>query len=255
MKIKTLTAIASIAFLGIFGGIKAGAATVDDVAAAARAKGVSESIIQSAYNRYYSNPDEYTAEDFDGAIIALQYYEDDLNALLSDMFGVDVTATSPSGTTAAAPDKNTVTTTSASSRPIEPADFIAMTLEEKMAFVKTLPPDVAQEFMNSLTNEERNSILKQAPPADMAEVLKSFLDASDKLGFQVDINDIDKGVVEFSVRDKKTGKLIDASALGITVEDTGHDCRLLFAVAGGIIVTASAGIAVIANSLKGKENE
>ena len=77
---------ASISILGNTFSVQA--ATVDDVASVARSLGVSESVIQQGYNEYYKNPDKYTSQDFDNAISCLYLYEEDLDDMIAQYFGV-----------------------------------------------------------------------------------------------------------------------------------------------------------------------
>ena len=77
---------ASISILGNTFSVQA--ATVDDVASVARSLGVSESVIQQGYNEYYKNPDKYTSQDFDNAISCLYLYEEDLDDMIAQYFGI-----------------------------------------------------------------------------------------------------------------------------------------------------------------------
>ena len=220
-------------------GFSANATTIDDVAAAARAKGIPEYVIQAGYNNYNQNPGSYSSNDFDNAIVCLDLYKDNLDKAIDEYFGVTETEIQ---TTAAAPTENTSTQTTTISpaneeKIISQAEFIKMTLEEKLAFVNKLSDSEKAKFLNGLSNEERNSILKQLSTEQKIDILSNFIDAGNSMGLNFQIEDINNDSLSMSIRNEN-GDLIDVSGIGSTVEDTGYDYRL-FAKIAGIIVSAS----------------
>lgn len=235
-------------------GFSANATTIDDVAAAARARGIPEYVIQAGYNNYNQNPGSYSSDDFDNAIVCLDLYKDNLDKAIDEYFGVTETEIQ---TTAVAPTESTSTQTTTISpaneeKIISQAEFIKMTLEEKLAFVNKLSDSEKAKFLSGLSNEERNSILKQLSTEQKIDILSNFIDAGNSMGLNFQIEDINNDSLSMSIRNEN-GDLIDVSGIGSTVEDTGYDYRL-FAIIAGIIISASLlGIFVIFRSLSKKD--
>ncbi len=244
------------------------AATVDDVASVARSLGVSESVIQQGYNEYYKNPDKYTSQDFDNAISCLYLYEEDLDDMIAQYFGVPNNNNNNSTTQPAttAPPNQTKpsddnannnktpegTNPSNNERPIKQSDFINMTMQEKIDFVNSLPENERQNFIANLTNEERNSILKQLSADEKISILSNFVDFGNTMGLNFQIDNITDESLAMSVRNKD-GDLVDISTVGVSVEDTGYDYRLFAVIAGSAILLSAFGIYIIAKRLSSSE--
>lgn len=277
MKRKFTAFAASIAAsISIFGNtFSVQAATVDDVASVARSLGVSESVIQQGYNEYYKNPDKYTSQDFDNAISCLYLYEEDLDDMIAQYFGVPnnnnnnsttqpaTTAppnqTKPSDASAGNSNDNANnnktpegTNSSNNERPIKQSDFINMTMQEKIDFVNSLPENERQNFIANLTNEERNSILKQLSADEKISILSNFVDFGNTMGLNFQIDNITDESLAMSVRNKD-GDLVDISTVGVSVEDTGYDYRLFVVIAGSAILLSAFGIYIIAKRLSSSE--
>lgn len=251
------------------------AATVDDVASVARSLGVSESVIQQGYNEYYKNPDKYTSQDFDNAISCLYLYEEDLDDMIAQYFGVPNNNNNNSTTqpaTTAPPNQTKPSDASAGNsndnannnktpensnpsnneRPIKQSDFINMTMQEKIDFVNSLPENERQNFIANLTNEERNSILKQLSADEKISILSNFVDFGNTMGLNFQIDNITDESLAMSVRNKD-GDLVDISTVGVSVEDTGYDYRLFVVIAGSAILLSAFGIYIIAKRLSSSE--
>ncbi len=264
---------ASISILGNTFSVQA--ATVDDVASVARSLGVSESVIQQGYNEYYKNPDKYTSQDFDNAISCLYLYEEDLDDMIAQYFGVPNNNNNNSTTqpaTTAPPNQTKPSDASAGNsndnannnktpensnpsnneRPIKQSDFINMTMQEKIDFVNSLPENERQNFIANLTNEERNSILKQLSADEKISILSNFVDFGNTMGLNFQIDNITDESLAMSVRNKD-GDLVDISTVGVSVEDTGYDYRLFAVIAGSAILLSAFGIYIIAKRLSSSE--
>ncbi len=260
--ISGITALCCMAFPTI----SADCATVDDCAAVARSYGVSESAIQSAYNAYYANPDNYTSEDFDMVIQALHLYGTDSDKAIKDYFGISDEPETPPQTTAPPQSEEPTqaeTQNSAGNSDTEPpadnnnpenpdspdnnissSDFIDMTIDQKVDYVNSLPEADRGAFIENLSTEERNSIIKQLPVDDKTELLSRFAEAGEKMGLNMTVDEISDDSVSLSIRNND-GTLVDQSSLGVIVEDTGYDYRLLFGVVSAGILASAAGIYLI----------
>lgn len=255
--ISVITALSCMAFPSI----SVNAATVDDCAAVARSYGVSESAIQSAYNAYYANPDAYTSEDFDLIIDTLHLYGTDSDRIIKGYFGItdnpdtpdnpdnsepDIQPTEPDiqDTTQAVEDNNNSQSPETPQTPddnISSSDFISMTIDQKSEYINSLPESERGSFIENLTTEERNSIIKQLPMDDKTEILSRFAEAGEQMGLNMTIDKITDDSVSMSIRNND-GTLVDQSSLGVIVEDTGYDYRMMFALVATGIIAASLGI-------------
>ena len=133
--------------------------------------------------------------------------------------------------------------------------FTDMTLDEKIDYVNQLPAEERGNYISNLTTEERNSFIKQLPVSDKAAVLNEFLGVGDSLGLHFTVDEMTNDSVVVSARDKD-GKLIDVSAMGVTVEETGKSyttpITIAALLAGGGICGVSA---IIFAAGKKKRNE
>lgn len=268
-------------------GISALATTIDDVAATARRYGIPDSFIQQGLNEYYEDPSLYTSADFDGYIEYIEaYHQEILNKLMpnsdnsdnkqptvtqpvsptDDTTPTDVSQTSPSDTTTQPPastdnggntpsgnsgSKGSSNSGSTANR-IPESDFIDMTLDEKQDYISSLPEDQQQDFLNSLSADELKSIVKQLPMDDKADVIDSFVKAGDSLGVKVTVNEITEDTVSMIMRNKD-GELIDIATVGVIVEDTGYDYRVLYSVSGAFILIAVSGIWLLIRKFSDKK--
>ncbi len=270
--IKTLTGIA--VFCGLcFAGMTAHAATIQDVVDTAEKYGIPQELIQQGLNEYYSDPDVYDEEYLDEAVAYIEiYHEEILKQLLGD---VTTASTAASGQQTTTTTTTTVTggsnggstgsssggSTGGNSSTTDPngfiseQEFIKMTLEEKRAYIASLPADKQQIFLNSLTAEQLQSIVKQLPADGKADVLDKFVQAGESLGVQVTIDEINDDNISMTLRDDE-GELVDVAAVGVIVEDTGIDYRPIFSVSAVMLLTAGALLWIVFRKMKsGAENE
>jgi len=128
-----------------------------------------------------------------------------------------------------------------SSDRINQKDFINMTLEEKLAYVASLPEDERQAFMHSLSAEELKSIVKQLPVDDKAVIVDKFVEVGESMGVEVTVDEISDENVSMLMKNEK-GELIDIATVGVIVDDTGYDYRLIYSICGACIIAAAGGI-------------
>ena len=133
-------------------------------------------------------------------------------------------------------------------------DFVNMTLEEKIAYVNSLPPAEREAFLNNLSPEERKSILKQMSIEDKADLMEGYVSLADKLGMNVVVDEITDDNVMLTIRDEE-GVIIDQSGLSATVEDTGVSYTGLFAAAAAGVVLAGGGIIAVYRHLRRTDEE
>ena len=247
--ISGITALCCMAFPAL----SADCATVDDCAEVARSYGVSESAIQSAYNAYYANPEAYTSEDFDMVIQTLHLYGTDSDKAIKAYFGITDTPDTPSEPseepvqteTKPSEDSQAGAVTTETTTESEPdTDFINMTIDEKSEYINSLPESERGTFIDNLTTEERNSIIKQLPMDDKTELLSRFAEAGEQMGLNMTVDEITDDSISLSIRNND-GTLVDQSSLGIIVEDTGYDYRLIFGAVSALILVSVFGISLI----------
>ena len=214
-------------------------------------------------------------QDFDNAISCLYLYEEDLDDMIAQYFGVPNNNNNNSTTqpaTTAPPNQTKPSDASAGNsndnannnktpensnpsnneRPIKQSDFINMTMQEKIDFVNSLPENERQNFIANLTNEERNSILKQLSADEKISILSNFVDFGNTMGLNFQIDNITDESLAMSVRNKD-GDLVDISTVGVSVEDTGYDYRLFAVIASSAILLSAFGIYIIAKRLSSSE--
>ena len=262
-KIITGTFAAAAVSAGLIcSAIGASATTVDDVAEAARAKGVPEEAIAAGYDKYYSDPDAYMEEDFDYAI-------DNMDDIINDMIRQGYITPAPETTTAAVDDTTAVTTTSGESgtsaqttTTAEPAitvtdtsgnsvtrvseqDFINMDYNTKVTYIQSFTPDQQQIIIDNLTPDEYKSLLKSLPVEQKADVVNGFADVAERMGMNITVDEITNDKVSLSLRGDD-GELLSVVKTGDTVEDTGYDRRGLYMAAGGLVIIAMAALIIAA---------
>ena len=258
--IKGITALITAVCSMALPAFSAYSATVDECAEVARSYGVSESAIQSAYNAYYANPDKYTSEDFDVIIDTLHLYGSDSDALIKSYFGITdnpdtpetpETPTQPATTAPADNNSSSAETTTVTEKDTSFAD---MDISQKADYINSLPESERSSFIENLSTEERNSIIKQLPIDDKTELLSRFAEAGKQMGLNMTVDEITNDSVSLSVRNDE-GVLVDQSSMGVIVEDTGYDYRMIFALVSAGIIASSAGIFLIFRKISKDEKK
>jgi hypothetical protein len=148
-------------------GISAAAYTVDEVAQKAREVGYSEEMVQMGYNEWASG--SYTQADLDSAYAQLCDYDNKADDKINEIFGnTDTSESSASSETDSTDSSTEAAVSDAQTTRPSSAEFINMTLDEKIAYVNTMSEQEKNTFLSSLTTEERNSIIKQMSVSDKA---------------------------------------------------------------------------------------
>ena len=283
---KVCAALCSTALLCAATAVPASASTVSDVIAAAYAVGIPAQYVQEGIAMYGGGNN--TSEQCDQAIASIYSYQGRVDELLEDYFGVP---SNGGGNNNNASDSNSGSNNSNSSDNNNSGSnsggnsgssgnnsnsssnsnsgnnggssgdsdgsksFTDMTLDEKIDYVNQLPAEERSNYISNLTTEERNSFIKQLPVSDKAAVLNEFLGVGDSLGLHFTVDEMTNDSVVVSARDKD-GKLIDVSAMGVTVEETGKSyttpITIAALLAGGGICGVSA---IIFAAGKKKRNE
>ena len=283
---KVCAALCSTALLCAATAVPASASTVSDVIAAAYAVGIPAQCVQEGIAMYGGG--NYTSEQCDQAIASIYSYQGRVDELLEDYFGVpsngggnnnnasdnnsgsnnsnssdNNNSGSNSGGNSGSSGNNSNSSSNSNSGnnggPSGDSDgsksFTDMTLDEKIDYVNQLPAEERSDYISNLTTEERNSFIKQLPVSDKAAVLNEFLGVGDSLGLHFTVDEMTNDSVVVSARDKD-GKLIDVSAMGVTVEETGKSyttpITIAALLAGGGICGVSA---IIFAAGKKKRNE
>jgi cobalamin biosynthesis Mg chelatase CobN len=162
---------------------------------------------------------------------------------------------SNSGNSAATAQTAQGQTASATANATEEKSFVDMTMEEKIDYVNQMTAEERSDYLANLTTEERNSFIKQLPLSDKADVLNEFLSVGESLGLSFTVDEMTNDSVVISARDKD-GKLVDVSAMGVTVEDTGKSYTIPIVI---IALLAAGGISGVAALLffagKNKQDE
>ena len=290
MRFKGMTAVLAACCLVYTGGvcIPANAYTADDVSAKARQAGWPETLIQMGYNEWSSG--DYSQDKLDTAYEKVQEYNSQTKDLICNYFGVDPeeipdpeekggsdTSDSPQTPTnsdseqtgenaSTAETENadssenqsaaeTVTKKDGTTEPrIEPSDFIKMTFEEKIDYVNQLEDTSKNEFVASLSKEEKNSMLKQMPVEDKVALMESYIDTAGSMGLNVSVDSLTEENISLTVRNDE-GRIVDKAAVGVVVDETGisHTKPLLLSLAG--ILTAVFGFMGLYRYIRKTEEE
>ncbi len=283
--LKKLLIKAAAAAVCIFGAmcfsLSASATTVDDVAAVARSYGYPEEFIMQGYNKYYEDPSLWTSEDFDEAINYLNeagQYIATTGAWDPNGFERTTTAAPATTTAQSSGGAGTVTSTPASgssSGETIPTDitvtmpdgstftrmsreeFIALSYDDKMAYLRTFTQAQQQAFIDNLSPEEYRSLLQQAPVDKKADVVDKLSQAAQTMGMSATVEEIGEDKVSVGLRDEN-GNLLGVASAGVIVEDTGYDRSGIFKIAAILFLSAVAGVIIVIKScmrIKDIENE
>lgn len=225
------------------------AATVEDVYDAMRRIGLPESMIQEAKLQYQNTPhddagmtinDNYFTYDVWADMVEL--YEDEIWDEVGNQFGVSKEAIKD-----AAQNETPVQPSVAPEKP-----FASMTLEEKQAYIASLPENERAAFLAGMTTAERNSILKQMPAQSQANIADGFISLGEQLGMHVSVDQLDSNGINYSVRNSE-GTLIDVSSVGTSVDDTGWNLTLPVLTSSGMILLSVCGLAAVGMGRKRKD--
>lgn len=243
-------------------------ASIDDVARVARELGYSEDLIQQGYNRYYANPEEYTSESFDKAIEELYKANGSVLTTASQTPLPETTTTTAINNTTANTNDNTSNSTTVPAKNenntdnviggitlstadgskftrISEEEFIKLSYDEKMSYIRSFTPEQQQVILDNLSPEEHKSLLKQLPVEQKAQIADSMASFAETFDLNVSVDEITDDNLSISMRNSD-GELVGVANAGVLVEDTGYDRRGIFALSAGLITVA--GILLVAVS-------
>lgn len=250
--------------------LSAAAKDINDVCAALREIGIPEYAVQECMNYYYTcqHDAEGTYDDkgnyyrYDDMCAMVYDNQEAVKQVIANQFPAAPPTTTATTVTPAPPasdDANgeqpavsTAASTAPTTTPAAQKPFSSMTLDEKKAYIGAMSEGERQKFLNEMSVDDRNSIIKQLPADDKADIAQVFIDTMKMMGFSMTVDDISDDKMDISVRNSD-GLLIDSSSLGSTVEDTGWDLRLPFAIALSMLLCAVGGLGWIA--LRGGKKE
>lgn len=263
------------AFALFAGGMAASAITVEDLWNAALDAGLSEDEVRYAFN-------EATIEKGDPSL----WTEEQKQKVMDELTGkthnylstgpqqkpiVTTTTTAVTDPSSSAPGTDTP---EPAQTPITPAyqpviltmedgttitrisvkEFIALSYEEKQAYIASFPPEQQQFIIDNLTPEEKRSTIKQLPVDKKVEVIDGMKGFMNEFGVQLTIDDITDDTVKLTMLNED-GEVIGKSSLGKdVVENTGYDRRWVYCTAGGLFVVALAAVMFVIRRSIVKEN-
>ena len=260
--IKTL--LGAMAVAGIMTcSVSAYATTIDDVAEVARQSGYPEETIQQAYAKYYANPEDYDSASFDAAIAYLHENKDNIfttavqnpnpvttttTTVTTTVPETDISSVSGAGENVPADTNNDVQPTTSGGitlqtesgeeiTRIEPQEFIDMSYDDKMNYIRNFTPEQQQVILDNLTVEERKSIMKQLPVEQKAEVVNSMVNFGETFDINISVDEISQDNISLSMRNGE-GELVGTINAGELVEDTGYDRKGILLLSAGLITFA-----------------
>lgn len=266
--IAHIAAAAAVLLCGAALPFSVSASSVEDVYAAMRRIGLPESMIQEAKIQYQNTEHDENGMSVNGNYFTydvwadmVEIYEDDIWNAVGAQFGISgediknaTTDTTPQQT---APAETTSTTTVAET-PTEPVQtekaFINMTLEEKQAYVASLPESERAAFLANLSTSERNSIIKQMDMDSQATIANGFIELGKELGMNITVGKFDGDGISYSVRNSE-GTLIDVSSVGTTVDDTGWDTTVPVLGSSAMILSAIGGLTLFTRKQRKEEQD
>ncbi|WP_455530662.1 hypothetical protein [Ruminococcus sp.] len=258
----TASIISSCAF-----GSSAMATTVDDVAAVARSYGYSEDDISQGYNAYYANTEKYPSEILDQAIAYLHASGSQIIDTAPQQPGspvtTETTAETPtesqqdaSADTEQQPVSDLTLTASDGSTftRISREKFIAMSYDDKMAYVHSFTTEQQQAIIDDLSPEEYRAIIKQSPAEQKLKVVEKLSEAAGQMGLNITVDEITDDSLTVAMRNDK-GELLNVSTAGVAVDDTGYDRRGLLAASAAFIGIGITSAFMLIRRMKKNETE
>lgn len=276
LKISFTAAVAALCAAFVMPGA-ANAATAEEAAELARQHGIPDNVIQEAWNQYNSSPEKYSENTIDAYIACMeeanwvvvtnQPYKPDkeIPALTTETTpvqqGETPTAAAAQGDnggssqaeistdiTLTMPDGSTFTRISAER-------FIALSYEDKMAYIGTFTPEQQDVIIKNLSSAEYKSMMKQMPNDKKLEYIDTLTPMLEELGITATVDELDGSSVSISMKNQD-GQLISVSKSGKNlVENTGYDRRGIFGFSALSVLTAITGIYFIARKFFGADEK
>jgi hypothetical protein len=228
------------------------ATTADDVAAVARSYGYSEEDIQAGYNEYYSHPEDYPSELLDKVILKLHEAGSQIITAGPQVTDVPTTTTASNDPEQPATVDDVITITASDGTTftrISTEAFIAMSYDEKMAYVRSFSPEQQQAIIDNLTPEEYRSLMKQSPSEQKLQIVGKLSEAAEQMGLNITVDEISDSSLTIAMRNDD-GELLNVSTAGASVEDTGYDRRGILACAAALVGIGISALFLVMRKLK-----
>ena len=117
-------------------------------------------------------------------------------------------------------------------------------IEDELNKGTTAPADNRDSFVQNMSNDERNSFLKQLDTSDQLDIIASMADVGEAFGVNFSVDEISDGAISISAHDAD-GNLVGVSTFGNTVEATGIPYTVPVLIGGGAVVVAAAGLGIV----------
>ncbi len=244
LKHRLLAAVLAAGCFCCAAGISASAVTVDDIANKARELGFPEAQVQQGYNEWATG--NYTQEHLDKAWAMLLDFEKQSDSMFESIFEEEVTepATETTGSVESDDSAADSTAPTEQTESVGTKEFVNMTLEEKVAYVNSLSAEDKKNFLNNLSPEERRSIIKQMSLGDKAQIMEGYIDFAETMGMHMTVDEITDDNISVTIRDKE-GVIIDQSAVGISIDETGISRTGVLAGSAAGVILALCGFAAL----------
>ncbi len=268
LKKRLLAAVLTAGCLCSVCGMSAAAITVDDVAERARECGYSEEMIQLGYNEWATG--NYTEADLQAIYDQLESYDSQVDDMVDSIFentsipddvviptnppATEAPSSSAAGGTASSGGTDSAENSTAGTGTVSSADFINMTLEQKIAYVNTMSEAEKDAFLANLTPEERNSIIKQMSLEDKAELMQGYIDTADTMGLNVVVDSLSDTNISVTVRNQD-GVVVDKAAVGVTIDETGISHTRMIVIAAAGVMLSLLGLAALYRYLRRSDAE
>ncbi len=223
-------------------GLRAGAVTIEDCNSKAVEIGLPADVIEQGNNAWADGT--LTSDALDSLYDAMCSYEQTQDEYFSSIF-----ESSPDSSAQSEPDR-----TGSSADSLGDAGFVNMTLEEKIAYVNSLPPAEREAFLAGLSVEERNSIIKQLPAEDKMELLEGYMSVADAMGLHVTVDSLTDDELQLVIRNQD-GTVVDTSSVGVTIDETGITYTRYLTLAAAAAVLAVLGLGALYRHLRHSDPE
>lgn len=241
MKKNIISFICSLAVVFCMGinHVNVSAATFEEVIDYAYEINYDSEQIQQAVNMYNAGVVNPTSEQCDEAMKRLKEWADSRDDVIKDIVDETPVVTESTETEESVSDNAGGFVNSSDTE--QQKDFISMTLDEKLAYINSMPESERQEFLADMTNEEKNSILKQMNVSEQMDLISQFIDFGETLGLNLSVDEVSGNTVSVSVRDMY-GNLVNVMTFGNIVENTGMPYNVPIFFGGSAVIISLAGI-------------
>ena len=246
---------AAAALLAGTAALPAHAYTAEDLAGKMREVGVPEAQVQAAYNEMLSGG--YDESWYEIAYEELERDAEQFKQRLCDYYGIpapdpvtpdpavpDPVTPDPAVPDAPAADEALYAPDGTAVERVSDQAFIAMTYEEKQAYIDGLDDASKQRFLASLSDKARNSMVKALPAADQAAFADILIRAADSVGMQMTVDQIGGDTIGYTVRDQD-GTVIDHASIGLAIDETGISHTLPYGAAAAAALVSLTGIGLV----------